>query len=144
MTPYTRRMTKLTGSNIRSSASVARIVELLTPDARETKTTLAASPPLATRTLLSPAPAIVARVARRSDGAPAARRKSHHLTALNISDRKFTPIARASRGSDAFRIECHADVQLMLRAKMIRKTTRTPVMTQRIERPILAFTSREV
>src|SRR6185503_7222140 len=109
-------MTNPTGSNRRSSASVASTVELGTPVARDTKTTRAASPPFATRTLFSPAPAIVARSASPREGDPAGRRNSHQRTPLTAIDRKLTTIAATRRGMDAWRIEVHAAVQLIVRA----------------------------
>ena len=108
------------------------MVELLMPVDRVTKTTRAASPPLATRTLFNPAPAIVARIANESDGEPAGLRNSHQRMPLKIIERKLTPSAAASSGSDAFLIECHADPQSMVRAKMMRNTRMTPVSSQEL------------
>ncbi len=105
------------GSNSFSIAIDASTVELATPLERDTKTTRAASPPLATRTLLRPAPATVARTASHNDVIPIGRRKSHHRTPLISTDKKFTPIAAARSGSDACRIEFHASCQLIFVAK---------------------------
>ena len=116
-TPNTSRITNPIGSNSFSSAIEASTVELGTPLARDTNTTRAASPPLATRTLLRPAPATVARTARESDVMPIGRRKSHHRTPLISTERKFTPMAAARSGSDACRIEFHAWCQLIFVAK---------------------------
>src|SRR6185503_10137438 len=110
------RITNPTGSNSRSKARVARIVELGIPVARETKTTRAASPPFATRTLLSPAPAIVARSDNATDGDPAARRNIHQRTPLITIDRKLTATAIASSRGEALRIETQACAQSIVRA----------------------------
>src|SRR5450759_160462 len=105
------------GSHSFSSAIDASTVALGTPVARDTNTTRAASPPLATRILLRPAPATVARTARGSDVMPIGRRKSHHRTPLISTERKLTPRAAARSGSDACRIELHASCQLIFVAK---------------------------
>src|SRR5882762_10265232 len=130
-------MTKPMGSNNFSSAIDASTVELGTPLTRDTNTTRAASPPLATSTLLRPAPAIVARIASGSDVIPIGRRKSHHLTPLISTDRMLTPIAAASSGNDACRIELHAACQLIVRANRTRKSRIAAEIAQRI--PFFSF-----
>src|SRR5687767_2667211 len=135
---------KPTGSNILSSASVANTVELGTPVALDTKTTRAASPPFATSTLFSPAPAIVARIASGSEGDPAGLRNSHHRTPLIAIEMKFSATAAASSGRDAVRIECHAAVQSIVLAKMTRKAMIAAVRIQRSAREMFGFTGSAV
>ena len=102
-------------SNSRSSASAASTAALDAFDARVTNTTRAASPLLATRTLLSPAPATVAFTASDSDGTPTARRKIHHVSAFAPSVMKFASVAMSSTGHDAVRMAAHAVAQSMVR-----------------------------
>src|SRR5881394_4016160 len=125
-------MTKPIGSKSFSSAIEASTVELDTPLTRETKTTRAASPPLATSTLFSQAPATVARIASGSDLMPIGRRNSHQRTPFTRTERRFTPMAAASRGSEAWRIEVHAACQSIVRAKRMRKTRIAAEIAQRI------------
>src|SRR5882757_3012175 len=96
------------GSKRRSSAAVARTLEVGRYVARVTKTIRAASPPFATKMLLRPEPATVALSASHSDGDPAARRRIHQRTPRIRSERKLTTIAAARRGSDAERIDVQA------------------------------------
>src|SRR5205085_8536204 len=116
----------------RSIAIDARTVELEAPDMRDTNTTRAASPPLATSTLLRPAPATVARIASGREVMPIGRRNSHHLTPFINTDSRLTPMAAASSGSDACRIELHAACQSIVRAKRMRKTRIAAEIAQRI------------
>src|SRR5256714_4804292 len=125
-------MTKPIGSKSFSSAIDARTVELDTPLTRETNTTRAASPPLATSTLFSPAPATVARIASGNEVIPIGRRNSHQRTPLIRTERRFTPIAAASKGSEEWRIELHAACQSIVRAKTTRKTRIAAEIAQRI------------
>src|SRR5438034_10246546 len=104
-------------SNSRSRAKVARILALGTLVARATKITRAASPPLATRTLLSPAPAKVALRASERDGAPTRRRNTHHRTPLSVSDTRFTSVAARYVSGDTVLIAPQMALQLCRRAK---------------------------
>src|ERR1700712_3843329 len=124
-------------SKRRSSASAASTAALDAPDARVTNTTRAASPLLATRMLLSPAPATVALVARESDGTPTARRKIHHVTALAPSVMKFASVAMSRMGQEAVRIAAHAVAQSMVRPYRI---TAVSIAIDRIHR-IACFTA---
>src|ERR1700712_2441142 len=118
-------------SKRRSSASAASTAALDAPDARVTNTARAASPLLATRMLLSPAPATVALTASESDGTPTARRKIHHVTALAARVTKFAAVAIARMGRDAERIAAQAELQSIVRPY---RTTATSIASEKIQR----------
>src|SRR5688500_19011352 len=96
--------------------------------------TRAASPPLATSTLLRPSPANVARSASPSDRAPAARRKIHHRIAFVAAEPRLTSVAASRIDTFAPRIAAHVTLQSMRRAKRTIITTTMIVTTSRAMR----------
>ena len=129
-------------SNIRSSASVARILALCTCAARATNTTRAASPPLATRMLLSPAPANVARSAMKSESAPTGRRKIHHRTPLSASDSRLTIAANVRMSRSASVIRRHVACQFTVRANSTSPAMISTLRARRIVRDTAFFIRR--
>lgn len=127
------------GSNIRSSASVARMVELDVWLARDTNTTRAASPPLATRILLSPVPAIIALTASHNDGLPAGFRNSHQRTPLITIVATFISTAAMTSASDADLMTFQAVVHSMVLANVTRRTIITVVIIHRIALDVGGF-----
>src|SRR5688572_21719060 len=134
-------MTYPTSSNSRSSARVASTFALGTCAARATNTTRAASPPFATSTLFSPAPANVARRANASDVAPIGRRKTHQRTPFTTMETRFSSAAPIRSGSDADCIVRHVSCQFTLRAKSTSMTRISPVSPRRSVRATTGFMS---
>src|SRR5215207_1311212 len=110
---------------------VASAVEAGTPAARLTKTTRAASPPLAGSTLLSPEPAKEARMASPIERAPIGRRNTHQLSAFTARPRKFTTTAAASRRGSAERTARRVVGQSTLRARTTRSASVATVRARR-------------
>src|SRR5450432_1465394 len=118
-------------SNRHSSASAASTAALGAPEARVTNTARAASPLLATRMLLIPAPATVALTASESDGTPTARRKIHHVTAFAPSVMKFARVAMRRMLHEAERMSAQEAAQSIVRPY---STTATSIAMEKVHR----------